>query len=472
MNLLNYRIYTYSLLVVAIFSLLGSRLEAIDGLTRNAFNARYEGLAGTNTALGGSAIDVALNPANLSLKKGKLLEFGATNSTIYTRYQDRFLDANPQYVYSNDKKSAINAPAPYIAFKTQVTENLHYGIAFYVSGGAKGGVEKITRNTPTGQTLNDWGGLNLPAGIGDNPQIKESNSNEFAIARLVNGISYDFGKLSVGISIEGLYGYQRLNQKYYDLTGTVEVPGTGSYYESSKKSFALGGIFGLNYKVNDWLRIAYSYQAHAALPMNGHYTVGINNPAYYRTTGVSYFFNMPEKHSLGFAFGADNFKVGLDFVYTNYGSYLRKVTQKLEDPWLATPIGNVQAGDAQLNFRDQFAALIGLEHKVTESWIYRLGYSYNTLPIKSNGLGGSTGGFFSLHHVVAAGFSYLFDKWSIDFGISYNGPRNKITGAKGTDWDLSHYIRTGPTSFNGLGYSYNAESSFVNVTLGATRSFE
>ncbi|PTM50181.1 hypothetical protein CLV95_101268 [Leptospira borgpetersenii serovar Javanica] len=61
-------------------------LLAVDGLTRNAINTRYEALAGTNTALGDSPVDVALNSANLSLTKGKKIEFGLGNSTIFNRY--------------------------------------------------------------------------------------------------------------------------------------------------------------------------------------------------------------------------------------------------------------------------------------------------------------------------------------------------------------------------------------------------
>jgi len=470
----SFRFRLFSLWALGLFYYLSPKQEllAVDGLTRNANNARYEGLAGTNTALGGSAIDVTLNPANLSLRKGRVLEFGFTNSTINTRYQDQFLDKDPKNIYSNDVKSTLNAPAPYIAFKTPITDNIDYGIAFFVPGGAAGGVDKILRNTPNGQNTNEWSGLNLVSPLGDSRQIRESNSNQFAVVKLVNGISVKLGNLSLGASIEGIYGYQRLNQKYYDVTGNIEIPGQGYYYESSKKAFSLGGILGANYTINDWVRIGYSYQAHSSLPLNGGYTVGVNNPYYYRKIGVSYHFDLPEKHSLGFAFGPEGIKFAIDFVYSNYGSYLRKANQTLEDPWLPTPLGNIASADAHLNFRDQGGVQLGLEHKLNESWTYRLGYSYNNLLVKSNGLGGTTGGFFSIHHVFAGGFSYSFDTWSIDFGASYNAPRNKIYGGKGTDWDLSHAIKTGPTDFNGLGYSYNAESTFLNVTLGASKKFE
>ncbi|MDV6235850.1 outer membrane protein transport protein [Leptospira ellisii] len=447
-------------------------LPAVDGLTRNAINARYEALAGVNTALGGSPVDVALNPANLSVTKGKKLEFGLGNSSIYNRYQDRFLDPNPDYVYSNDKKSTVQAPAPYVALKLPVTDTIDYGVALYIPGGAIGGVEEITRNTPNGQSLNQWAGLNLPDPIGNSKQIKETNSNQFAVVKLVNGISFRFGKLSLGASLEAVYGTQKLNQKYYDLTGTLEIPGQGYYYESSKKAFTIGGVVGLNYALTERFRVAYSYQTHSSIPLNGHYRIGLNDPTYYRSTGVSYNFDLPEKHSLGFSYGPENLKVAVDLVYTNYGSYLRKANQKLEDPWLPTPLGNIADADAHLNFRSQAGFLIGLEHKLGDSWVYRLGYSYNTLAIKSNGLGGTTGGFFSLNHVFAGGIGYVFDKWSLDLGISYNGPKNHVTGGKGTDWDLSHSIKTGPAQFNSAGYSYSAEASILAVNIGATKSFD
>lgn len=449
-----------------------STIWAVDGLTRNAINARYEALAGANTALGGSPVDVALNPANLSLTKGKKIEFGLGNSTIYNRYQDQFLDSKPSYVYNNDKKSQVNAPAPYIALKLPVTDNIDYGVTLYIPGGAIGGVEKITRNTPDGQSLNEWGRVNIPGAIGDSKQIKESNSNQFAVVKLVNGLSFKIGNLSLGASVEAIYGTQKLNQKYYDITGTVEVPGQGYYYESSKKAFTIGGVVGANYAVNDRFRVAYSYQAHSSVPLNGHYQIGLNDPNYYRKTGVSYNFDLPEKHSLGFSYGPENIKIAVDLIYTNYGSYLKKANQKLEDPWLPTPFGNLADADAHLNFRNQGGVLVGFEHKLSDSWIYRLGYSYNSLAIKSNGLGGTAGGFFSVYHVFAGGISYLFDKWSLDLGVSYNGPKNHVTGAKGTDWDFSHSIKTGPTSFNNAGYSYGAESTILAVNIGATKSID
>lgn len=448
-----------------------SSVFALDGLTRNAINARYEGLAGANTALGGSPIDVALNPANLSLTKGKKIEFGVGYTAILNRYKDRFLDADPNLTYANDQRTNAPSVAPYFAVKLPITDSLDYGFAIYIAGGAAGGVDQIDRNTPTGQSVNQWAGVNLPGALGSSSRLQESNSNFFAVAKAVNGLSYKIGNLAIGAGLEVNYGIQKLNQKYYDATGHIEIPGQGYHYESGKKAYALGGVAGLNYSFAEWFRIGYSYQAHVAVPLNGTYSIGNNDPQYYRQTGVSYNFNLPEKHSLGFAFGPENLKVVVDLVYTNYGAYLKKANQTLEDPWLPTPLGKTGSADAHLNFRDQWGAILGLEHKVSQAWTYRLGYSYNSLAIGPNGLGGTTGAFFSLNHVVAAGFSYLFDKWSFDLAVSYNFPRRVIHGAKGTDWDLSHAIN-GPGNQNLTGYSYNSEAQLIALNIGATRSFD
>ncbi|UVA65298.1 outer membrane protein transport protein [Leptospira borgpetersenii] len=93
----------------------------------------------------------------------------------------------------------------------------------------------------------------------------------------MNGISVRFGNLSLGASIEAIYGTQKLNQKYCDITGSLKTPRQGYYYESSKKAFSIGGVVGANHTVTDRFRIGYSYQAHSSIPLNGSYQIGLND---------------------------------------------------------------------------------------------------------------------------------------------------------------------------------------------------
>lgn len=169
------------------------------------------------------------------------------------------------------------------------------------------------------------------------------------------------------------------------------------HYESKKNALALSGIIGSNYTITDWLRIAYVYQSSANFPFNDSYTTGVNDPTYYRSTGVSYYFRSPEKHGLGFAIGPENLKVAVDFLYINYGSYLKKVRQNLEDPWYPNPQGRSSETTARLNYRNQWAVLIGLEHKIIKDWTYRLGYSYNSLIVSSNAINGAQGILLTLN---------------------------------------------------------------------------
>ncbi|AOP35236.1 hypothetical protein A0128_16145 [Leptospira tipperaryensis] len=82
-----------------------------------------QALAGENSIFSKSRDSLFLrSTANLSLTNGKKIEFGLGNSSIYD--QDPFLDFNPNYVYNDNKKSQVNAPAPYIALKLPVTDKV------------------------------------------------------------------------------------------------------------------------------------------------------------------------------------------------------------------------------------------------------------------------------------------------------------------------------------------------------------
>ncbi|XDD50803.1 hypothetical protein AB3N59_03120 [Leptospira sp. WS92.C1] len=76
-------------------------------------------------------------------------------------------------------------------------------------------MDEITRNTPwsVSQSMDRF---NISCPIRD--------SKQFAVVKLVNGISVRFGNLFLCASIEAIYGTQKLNQKYYEITGTLDLP--------------------------------------------------------------------------------------------------------------------------------------------------------------------------------------------------------------------------------------------------------
>ncbi|EKP05592.1 hypothetical protein LEP1GSC018_4008 [Leptospira kirschneri str. 2008720114] len=72
-------------------------LWAVASNSRNAINARYEGLAGVNFALGGSPMDVALNPANLYLTKGKKNRIRFRNVTRPSKAEGSVFRSGPKF---------------------------------------------------------------------------------------------------------------------------------------------------------------------------------------------------------------------------------------------------------------------------------------------------------------------------------------------------------------------------------------
>ncbi|WP_109021449.1 OmpP1/FadL family transporter [Leptospira kobayashii] len=456
----------------AIFFFISEPNFAITGSGRSSINARYEGLGGLNTALGGSPIDVSLNPANLYLTKGRKIEFGGTGTFTQAIVKDRFLDKNPELIYGNSQERQGIGVAPYFAAKLPITDKIDYGFAFYVVGGGPGGTDRIDRNTPTGQSVNQWAKINLPSPLGDSPRIKETTINDSLLIKVANGASVQFGKLSLGATMEINYGRQSRTQKYFDASGRIEIPGQGYQYESKKQVLALGGIFGLNYSFTDWFRMGYSYQSKVKLPLDGHYSIGVNDPQFYEHAGVSFAYSLPEKHSLGFAYSSESVKFGVDFTYVNYKSYLKSVKQSLEHPWFVSPFGNSANVNASLNYQNQAGVTLGLEHQLTQEWIYRLGYCYNTPITSSAGANGAAGIIFSLSHTVSAGFSYRTGPWSFDLGASYSPPGKNIEGARSSDWALLHGYK-GDKDFNFGGYSFQTKAlAVVGLTFGITRSFD
>ncbi|WP_411824493.1 OmpP1/FadL family transporter [Leptospira sp. 'Mane'] len=445
---------------------------AITGLGRSSINARYEGLGGLNTALGGSPIDVSLNPANLYLTKGKKIEFGGSSTFTQAVLKDQFIDKNPELIYANNQERQGVGVAPYFAAKLPITDKIDYGFAFYVVGGGPGGTTRIDRNTPTGQSVNQWANVNLPSPLGDSPRIKETTINDSLLIKVSNGASINFGKLSLGATVEVNYGRQARTQKYFDASGRIEIPGQGYQYESKKDALALGGILGLNYSFSDWFRVGYSYQSRVKVPLDGYYSIGVNDPKYYEHAGVSFSYNLPEKHSLGFIYATESVKFGVDFTYVNYKSYLKTVKQSLEHPWFVSPFGNSANVSANLNYQNQAGVTLGLEHKFNQEWIYRLAYCYNTPITSGAGANGSAGIIFSLSHTISAGFSYLAGPWSFDLGASYSPPGKNIEGYKSSDWAFLHGYK-GDKDFNFGGYSFQTKAlAVVGLTFGVTRSFD
>ncbi|EQA46624.1 transporter, Ompp1/FadL/TodX family [Leptospira broomii serovar Hurstbridge str. 5399] len=433
------------------------------GIFQPSHNARYGGMGGTNLAIGGSPMDIGTNPANLGLSSKKELEFGVSLPYIRSVYTDKFQDPDPNLAYTNSQNYNVLAPLPYMAIRIPISEKLTYGGGVYVPGGGNGNVSELNRATPNGQTFQNWSGLNISGPIGDSRRIKESYSSTFYVVKNTHALSYKIGNLLVGAGIEGIYSHQIAYQKYYDPTGSVELPGQGFYYRS-RNAFSLGGIFGLTYQLTENIKAAYSYQTSAKLPLDGDMQVGANPGR----TGVSAAFYLPERHGLGVSYGTEKFRIGMDFLYYNYSSYVTTYKQVLAASWYPTPFGNTNTIPQNLDYHDAWAAGIGGEYE-SDSWIYRAGARHNTGVLRSDGTNALQAGIM-VQDLVSVGLGYKKDKWKFDFTFLYYLPA-RVTGQLTSDWTLVH-TAFGPTDIRLQEFQHSLKSDIPALMFGANRTFD
>ncbi|MBM9500173.1 outer membrane protein transport protein [Leptospira sp. 201903071] len=437
------------------------------GLFQPSHNTRYAGMGGVNLAIGGSPMDIATNPANLTINQKGGLEFGIGLPYIRSTYKDRLADPNADYAYTNSQNYNILAPLPYFGLNVPITNRLNYGVGVYIPGGGNGQVDGILRVTPNGQSFRDWSGIDIPGPIGDSKKIKEDLLTTFYVVKMTNALAYKFGNLSVGLGIEAIYSRQIAYQRFYDITHTLEVPGQGFDYRS-RNAYSMGAIFGLTYSFTDWFKAAYSYQARNILPLDGGMQVGIGDANNYRRTGVSATFNLPEKHGVGFSFGNENFRLGIDFLYYNYNSYNQTFKQTLEDPWFPTAFGKTNTVSQNIAYHDAWAGAIGLEYK-SDSFAYRTGYRYNTGVVRSEGMSALQAGIM-VQQLATLGLSFLSGNWSFDFAINYLFSR-KIVASQGNDWAVLHSV-FGPNDIRVLNYSQSLQSDVPAILFGASYRFQ
>ncbi|MBM9578838.1 outer membrane protein transport protein [Leptospira sp. 201903070] len=454
------------LFVCIVFLMSFSSLLGV-GLFQPSHNTRYAGMAGVNLAIGGSSMDIATNPANLTVNPKGGLEFGIGLPYIRSTYKDRLSDTNADYAYTNSQNYNILAPLPYFGLNVPITNRLNYGIGVYIPGGGNGQVDGILRVTPNGQSFRDWSGIDIPGPIGDSRKIKEDLLTTFYVVKMTNALAYKFGNLSVGLGIEAIYSRQIAYQRFYDITHTLEVPGQGFDYRS-RNAYSMGAIFGFNYTFTDWFKAGYSYQTRNILPLDGGMQVGIGDVNNYRRTGVSATFNLPEKHGVGFSFGNENFCLGIDFLYYNYNSYNQSFKQTLEDPWFPTAFGKTNTVSQNIAYHDAWAGAVGFEYK-SDSFAYRTGYRYNTGVVRSEGMSALQAGIM-VQQLATLGLSFLSGSWSFDLALNYLFSK-KIVASQGNDWAVLHSV-FGPNDIRVLNYSQSLQSDVPAILFGVSYRFQ
>lgn len=403
--------------IVFLFS--GLPLFAI-GPVVPGYDARYGGMGGTNAALGGSAVDAYLNPANLQRASSTEISFGALNALQRNEYEDRLVDPNPEKFSANRTTGEMKNVVPYFAINVFLSEDVRFGFAVNGSAGVVSGIGETSRLTPTGQTLREWSGLDFPDPAGSSFRIRSHESTLIYQATATHALSYSFGHLWLGAGLQLNYGKQEARTRYKDGTGLFELRTQGSHYESyGNVSMSLNA--GVTWQfVPDW-RIGYAYQAPQTLSLDGLVRV----PQWVQAIPVSSRITFADHHTAGLAYERDSLSAGIDATYYSFGRYTKTVKQTLGFPAF-------RDNYTHLNYHDIYTISIGVEWR-SGGLALRAGYLYNRPATRPDGL---TPGSQIGTDNPSVGASYQSGSYSFDLGLGYVIPR-RVRGAPTSDWTQS-----------------------------------
>jgi long-chain fatty acid transport protein len=227
---------------------------------------------------------------------------------------------------------------------------------------------------------------------------------------------------------------------YYDITGSLEIPGQGFDYMSDP-AFALGGITGLILDLPAGFRAAYSYQLPLTLRLDGEMQIGTGDYRSQFSVDVSSRFRLPERHIAALAWVGGRWKLGMDFGLIRFGSTLQTWKRILAYPWFPTPVGETNQVVGNLHIKDSLYGAIGGEYKAGDNLFLRAGYSHSPSPIGGSGISPLSTG--SIHEdTYHLGFGFNTDSGLlVEFSWSYVA-YNSVAGNDLSDWDLSHALYT------------------------------
>lgn len=397
---------------------------------------RYAGMAGASTALGGSIMDLHSNPALLGLSQTAELEAGLRFNYAESRYTDAFVDANPEFNYSNDHTSYMVAPLPYLGWQTPLNNAWSVGAVLYLVGGGGGEFTNITRMTPTGQNVQDFTGYPVPVG-GNQKQLKESVYARMMHARLSAGISWKVDRLRAGISLSGAHSRMEMRQLLYDPGNHFELPGTGLRYKSDP-AYTMTGNIGFTYDLLENLRLGYSWSGPTKFHMDGEMRVNVGDPRYYYHNRVSMQMAWPEQHRLGSYLKLGDWGISLDVGYINWSSYLSTLKFQMEQAVVTTPLGfDSSVLIMNLHTRDQTVIATGLEYDLAEDLQVRCGYNYARSNVGADGINPLFAVVTEHHFTIGAGIQS--QDWIWDLALEYAAP-GKQTGGNVSNWDIGHAV--------------------------------
>ncbi len=427
---------------------------------------RYIALGGTGIALGGSAIDLSLNPANIKADKSGQLEIGISNLFISANYSDKSYQLNksdPFFENNNNYRILINLP--FIGYTKNINDKLSYAIAFYVPGGGGANFENLVRYSPQNLTATEYSGQSLSP-LSSKNLIKESSSSYIAISRISNGFSYQLNKLSLGVSLDIVMAKQSIEFKYSDSTGYIPFYTKGFRYESDLAK-SLGGSVGISYNLSQLTKIGYAYQLPTSLNLDGTFDGG-NGSIYSRIPlDVKNKFTTAERHSFGIShYINQRTLITSDIQYLLLGSYFRSSEIVLPYFNYDSGVGVLKNIKSRNGGQNIYSIGVGVEYSINKIFL-RLGFNYSMQSFPERNLNPQNSPLL-IENVYTTGIGFLFNDSSLDIAIAHT-PYRKYYGGKGSDWDVSRALNT--LSDYNYAYSYSSSIKYTSLIISFSKRF-
>ncbi|MCB1144103.1 MAG: outer membrane protein transport protein [Leptospiraceae bacterium] len=481
-------------IIISIFIILffTNHAFAVNGILLPSFGVRYSAMGGASSALHGSAMDIATNPANMARnKQNAIVEGGASYLMPRLEYKDYYVSpTSPDSTYVNNVSNTQNKLngyiMPHLAYTSKVNENFAWGIGMYAYGGGGSRFDGIVRPVP------GFSGGNIMGGVGQNPNptinqmmaaqgigqfpyignskyLRENTFSEIQIGKITPGIAYKFGKLSLGLGLDVGVGTLQWRWTFSDPMGAMELPGAGYRYRGNT-AVAYSGHVGLTYELSEHVAIAYTYQALSKFNFNGKTSIDAGDPTKYWALDTSAYMKLPESHRGGIAYSKDGLTLSLDLGYIKWSGAMSSMSFVTSQVWVNLPpmdasiAANPKGNDTNvlkfdLKWNDQRVIALGFEYK-PNTLAYRLGYNYAKSPITGAGMNPMFPGLTNQHFTGGLGIS--FDRLDFDMAVEY-ATSQWIRSSDMSNWEMFTAFSALNTAGNQMPY-YQASMKMTLVT--------
>ncbi len=422
---------------------------AFHGLLPVAYGARAAGMGGAVTALGGSALDLTVNPAHLA-RNSDYLDLSLAANFARLEYDDRYIDAKSGVAYESARRAHPVAPFPAMAYSNG-SGRFGWGVALYLVGGGGGEFNDLPRAPAADR-----------ATASENLLLSESIRFRFMLAKLSPGVAVALTeRLRLGVAFDIAYARQFLDRELRDAARTRTLPG-GVHYRSDP-AVAPGFKVGALYRFRSNLHLGYAYESALRLPLDGDLFVDSNQIQLPQRARVSRDLGWPDRHSAGFAWSADRLTLSFDVRFTPWSSHFRSMRFVLAENRVALPLGvNSNQFVMNLRWRDQWVYGAGLEYDFDRLQL-RGGYSYGRSPISARGASPFLGA--TTEHHLSAGLSVKAGAGRIHFAVERAFAR-RLQGAPLADWWLSRALVNDGAEIRFANFEFSRDTSVWMLAVG------